>query len=85
MPAFWILTMFGDWFKCFAQGHGEIDNLRDYEVEPNLQHREMVVRYTNKAGQQRFKGGADLRSSQSYPRRPFRWIKPYVNIPIGTY
>ena len=50
MPAFWILTMFGDWFKCFAQGHGEIDNLRDYEVEPNLQHREMVVRYTNKAG-----------------------------------
>ena len=32
-----------------------------------LEHREMVVKYTSKAGKRRFHGGKDLKQSQSYP------------------
>jgi hypothetical protein len=56
------------------QGHSEIDHIREFETEPMYQQREMVIRYTNAAGVQRFKGGADLKSSQAYPKRYLEFI-----------
>lgn len=50
-------------------GHSEIDYIREYEVEPSLEPRSMVVRYQNAKGERRIHGGSDLKSSQSYPRR----------------
>lgn len=48
-------------------GHQCIDDLREHEEEPVLQQRQMVVKYTNARGEARVHGGADLKSSQSYP------------------
>ncbi len=51
------------------QGHDEIDSLDMFAVEPQLEQREMVVRYINGKGEARCHGGSDLKSSQSYPRQ----------------
>ena len=43
----------------------------NYTVEPQLEDREMVVRYTNGKGEKRIHGGKDLKGSQAYPRGTF--------------
>lgn len=48
-------------------GNEEIDHLREWQVTPQLQQREMVVRYQNQKGESRFHGGSQLKQSQSYP------------------
>ena len=55
------------------QGHDEIDSLDMFAVEPQLEQREMVVRYINGKGEARCHGGSDLKSSQSYPRQFLSW------------
>jgi len=52
-----------------AWGHAAVDSLGDYSVEPQLETRQMVQRYTNRAGQARVCGGRDLKASQAYPRQ----------------
>ena len=69
-------------FRLDHQGHREIDHIRDFESEPMFQQREMVIRYTNAAGVQRFKGGADLKSSQAYPKRFLEFINMFLFQPI---
>ena len=48
-------------------GHRCISQLLDFTVPERLREREMVVHYTNGAGQRRFHGGQHLKDSQSYP------------------
>lgn len=52
-------------------GEPEIDHLREHAIEKKLQQREMVIKYYNAAGQLRFKGGSQLKQSQSYPKQYF--------------
>jgi hypothetical protein len=52
-----------------AKGHDEIDSIHDYAVEPQLEKRQMTVRYYNQKGQLPFHGGSDLKGSQHYPRQ----------------
>ena len=46
-----------------------MDSLGDYSVEPQLETKQMTVKYFNKAGEARVCGGRDLKSGQAYPRQ----------------
>ena len=58
------------------QGHPEIDDLLNERRAPRaIQNApEMTVRYMDKSGKMRCKGGADLKQSQHYPMRRLAWI-----------
>ena len=53
--------------NSFPEGHRCIDEIMDFCIPERLRQREMVVRYTSKAGVRRFHGGQHLKGSQSYP------------------
>lgn len=48
-------------------GHQAVESLDDFTVEPCLEDREMVRRYTDHAGVKQIQGGRDFKCSQRYP------------------
>lgn len=54
----------------------------DYSVQEKLRSKQMVVRYLSKSGKARFKGGSDLKRSQSYPARSL--IRLFGKVFLGT-
>ena len=52
-----------------TSGEEEIEELADFKPKslPEAREAQMVVKYLDGSGRRRVKGGADLKSSQSYP------------------
>lgn len=65
------LTRFYPWNQAFFGafwGHSAVDHLSEFQVEPRLEKRQMVVHYTDSSGKSRVQGGRDLKSPQEYPK-----------------
>lgn len=52
-----------------TSGEEEIEELTDFKPKslPEAPEVQMVIKYVDGSGKRRVKGGADLKSSQSYP------------------
>lgn len=59
-----------------------MSEIMDYSVQEKLRSKQMVVRYLSKSGKARFKGGSDLKRSQSYPARSL--IRLFGKVFLGT-
>lgn len=60
-------------FGLPCSGTPKVSEIYDY-ADPNREltkASEMIVRYVDGAGKERIKGGADLKSSQAYPKASF--------------
>ena len=69
-PVMWCMCMDGSGTKL-------IDDLVHYRVEPQLEEKQMAVKYISRSGQKRVHGGKDLKCSQHYPRQLLLGTTPY--------